>query len=71
LSCGGTIKDDGGELSLPYGSSYMAEIPLFCQWNFQAGIGFRYLLDFEFLAGNSGEEVEEVKLIIFSKLKKN
>uniref|UniRef100_A0A914LRI7 CUB domain-containing protein n=1 Tax=Meloidogyne incognita TaxID=6306 RepID=A0A914LRI7_MELIC len=56
LSCGGTIKDDGGELSLPYGSSYMAEIPLFCQWNFQAGIGFRYLLDFEFSAGNGGEE---------------
>jgi len=71
LSCGGTIKDDGGELSLPYGSSYMAEIPLFCQWNFQAGIGFRYLLDFEFSAGNGDGNGEEVKLIIFSKLKKN
>ncbi|CAK5091273.1 unnamed protein product [Meloidogyne enterolobii] len=63
LSCGGTIKDDGGELSLPYGSSYMAEIPLFCQWNFQAGIGFRYLLDFEFLAGNGGEEEENALML--------
>uniref|UniRef100_A0A1I8B2A1 CUB domain-containing protein n=1 Tax=Meloidogyne hapla TaxID=6305 RepID=A0A1I8B2A1_MELHA len=56
LSCGGTIKDDGGVLSLPYGSSSLAEIPLFCQWNFQAGIGYRYLLDFEFLSNNGNDE---------------
>ncbi|TKR76615.1 hypothetical protein L596_017729 [Steinernema carpocapsae] len=53
ISCGGKVTDDSGMVYTPgYPNELMKHIN--CKWTFDAGIGFRYLLQLEFLDGENG-----------------
>ncbi|KAK6758663.1 hypothetical protein RB195_016095 [Necator americanus] len=52
-SCGGIITDQEGQLTTPgYPGRLLPHVR--CEWELRAGIGYRYLLSFEFLEDRDG-----------------
>ncbi|VDM73529.1 unnamed protein product [Strongylus vulgaris] len=56
-SCGGIITDQEGQLTTPgYPGRLLPHVK--CEWELRAGIGYRYLLSFEFLENRDvGNEI--------------